>query len=284
MEIDFEKININKITDNLYFFIMHDWKSTSLITEKKTKEPKNLKKCINDIVKFSFDKSHYWISSIVVETADKVLDEKIKECKYRKDNEMVKILSELKLKVNEVYNKEKIEKEDFNNKFINLVLKEVKTNYIYTEQLRPNYWEQFVKDYYPGKGLEEYKKNYEKERKKAFKGLELPGIEETYFYNNIALPFIAEEFFNNKKTRIELLTDKIVDYVMKLQEFKNTHKYTSLFISLKDDKNLNKKYIENQFDFFLNYRDKWLDIEKKYKENKRIEDLNNVINKIKAKN
>ena len=284
-EDNLDKITPENITNDLYHFIMLDWKSTSLVSFRKTKSPKKLKKCIQDIVDYGFIKSEFWFSSIIPELTDRVIEEKLKELSFRDltDSLDFKKLENLKFKIKEVYEIEKTNQEIGNVSFFkNLVINEINSKYMYMEQLRPNYWEQFIKDYYQDKGVGVYKKNYENERKKAFKGMSFSEIEETQFYNNVALPFVAKKY-NEKTPRINVLSDASLDYAFKINVFRNTYTLTKKILKIKSNE-ITPNMIDVEFSNILNYKRKKIKIESDYYESKKENDLTGILNKLKNKN
>lgn len=280
-----EKITPENITQDLYQFIMMDWKSTSLIALRKNKSPKKLKNCIGDIVEYGMKKSEFWYSSIIPELTERIVDEKQKELSYKSLGESIefKNLERLKTKINEIYKTEKeSQSEEKISFFKKLVIDEINSKYMYMEQLRPNYWEQFLKDYYPEKGVDVYKENYEEKRKKAFKGLSFSEIEETQFYNNVALPYVAKKYQENIP-RINVLTDASIDYAFKINVFKNTYLLTQKLFKLRGSEQLSETLFD-EFNDILNYKPKILPIEIQYFEDKKKKDLTGILNKIKNKN
>lgn len=284
-ESNLDKITPENIAQDLYHFIMLDWKSTSLVAYRKNKSPKKLKNCIQDIVDYGLDKSEFWFSSIIPELADRIIEEKQKELSFKglKESQEFEVLEKLKNKIHEIYNIEReTQTEEKTVFFKNLVISEINKKYMYMEQLRPNYWEQFIKDYYPDKGVDIYRDNYEGKRQKAFKGLYFAEIEETQFYNNVALPFVAKKY-NENIPRISVLSEASLDYAFKINVFKNTYVLTKKLFKLKSE-DITYDEIKNEFSSLLNYKSKNIPIEKNYFEEKKRSDLTGILNKIKNKN
>jgi hypothetical protein len=283
-----EKITPENITQDLYQFIMMDWKSTSLVALRKNKSSKKLKNCIGDVVGYGMKKSEFWYSSIIPELTERIVDEKQKELSYKNLGESFEFqtLEKLKTKINEIYETEKeFQSEEKVSFFKGLVIDEINSKYMYMEQLRPNYWEQFLKDYYPEKGVDVYKENYEEKRRKAFKGLSFSEIEETQFYNNVALPYVAKKYQENVP-RINVLTDASLDYTFKINVFKNTYLLTQKLFKLRGSEQPSETLFNefNEFNEIMNYKPKMLSIENRYFEDKKKKDLTGILNKIKNKN
>jgi len=280
-----EKITPENITQDLYQFIMMDWKSTSLVAYRKNKSPKKLRNCIGDIVSYGMKKSNFWYSSIIPELSERVIEEKQKEMVFQglENTPEYMDLSTLKEKIDFIYENEKpFQNEAKIDFFKNLVIEDINEKYMYMEQLRPNYWEQFIKDYYPEKGVEIYKENYEEKRRKAFKGISFEEIEETQFYNNVALPFVAKRYQENIP-RITVLTDASLDYTFKINVFKNTYLLTQKLFKLKTGE-IPLSDISKEFSELMRYKPEMMGIEKKYFEEKKKKDLTGILHKIKNKN
>ena len=169
-------VNESNISNDLYFLIINDWKNTSKIKNKE--KTKNLKNLIEDVVTFSLNKSKFWFSSIILEEIQKFEIEK-----------------SFTSKINEAYQDKKKYNHDF---FCESIYEYCVNNYSNISDMKPNYWEQFNKDYHENKGMEKFYKDYFAHRKSFFNGMELPDIKETQFYVNASLPFIAKNVNEEK--------------------------------------------------------------------------------------
>lgn len=260
-------MSVDNIYNDLYPFLMKDWKNTSLLVDKETSQksfPAVLKKFItyaHQKSQYAFDVdvlTHYQNTILTNNNQDFFHDVFLNMANRYED------VSTLNLK-------------EFSEQVIDELSK--RTNYI--NSLRPQGWENFI---LANRGkrvdLSKYNESYSHMRGNVFKGINFPD-DDFGFYDKISLYVTAKKYLERDIPPYVSLFKAIAQYVVSYNKKVNTAEYIRSIEHLLDDgiseRNLKMDKLLKQFTVYEPIK---LDFEIIEEKEKKKEDLNNMLKKL----
>ena len=245
-----------KINNDIYSFIIKDWKNTSLVVDKF--DNKCFSFFLNEIITHSLDKTELFFNYEAINIL-----------------ENSKINIEDKKHINDTLFKIYYEKTSFSSlNFSKKLIEHLSKKYNFINSLRPQGWESFILTTQKSNKIDinYYYNNLSKERLKNFNG-HISEINEN-FYDNVSIFLTAHKKINHNIQPFENLIDSIVKYIAELNSIVNTKKIIDKIIN-------NKDYSDDEFYIkCLNFRKSKLNFEVDLDNQKKKEDITKILKKI----
>lgn len=250
-------IRNNGITEELYSFIIQEWKNTSLLKNKKSSKP-SFKAFLNDVIYYAQKKSAcfftsdtlYMVKEIALGNNFSNIDELLKNMKKIDDAK-----ADMDIDI-----------------FLDELLVHLASKYEGIEKLLPHGWESSsissILD------LEKFLKKPKEERLKNFKGLEFnDGTLE--FYDSVSLSCAALAYREESLPPYKILCASIIGYCFKYNELVND---SIIKNNLKSD-NKKSNLMEN-LEHFYNFENLKIDFEVKKEEVTKKVALDSLLNRL----
>ncbi len=258
-------MSVENIYNDLYPFLIKDWKNTSLIINKETSQ-KSFPMVLKKFIEYSSERSKYALDlEALTYFQNNVLEENGNDDLKRVFNNMVSRYEDI-LRLEPIY-------------FSLQVIDELSKKHNYITSLKPQGWENFILQNKNKKiDLTEYNNNWSYKRSSSFAGIQF--IDDDFgFYDKISLFVTAKKYLENDIPPYYTLFKSIAQYVFNYNKKVNTSEIIrnidDLLYSGITDKNI-KLYFNN----YLNSDDIKLDFEILEKQERNKEDLNSILKKL----
>jgi len=258
-------MSVENIYNELYPFLIQDWKNTSLLVDKEGTN-KTFASVLKSFIQYADQKSKFSLS--------------IEALKYYKekivDNNIYEIANNVFL--NMVSRYDSLSQTDINI-FSTDVLEHLskKTNYI--NSLRPQGWEQFIlSNQRKHIVLPFYDENTSKLREVIFKGLKFDD-EQHAFYDKISLNMTAKNFIEKDIPPYMTLFSAITEYVFQYNKLKNSIKIMKQIDNLLSE-GVTERGIKENMQTYMQVEEIKMDFEIVEENEKKKQELNKILNKL----
>jgi len=260
-------MSVDNIYNDLYPFLMKDWKNTSLLVDKETSQ-KSFPAVLKKFITYAHQKSQYAFDvEVLTHYQNTILNNNNQEIFHDVFLNMANRYEEIST----------LDLKEFSIQIIEELAK--KTNYI--NSLRPQGWENFI---LANRGkrvdLSKYNESYSHMRGNVFKGINFPE-DDFGFYDKISLYVTAKKYLERDIPPYISLFKAIAQYVVNYNKKVNTTEFIRSIDHLLDDgiteRNLKSNKTLKQF---VTYDLIKLDFEIKEEIEKKKEDLNNMLKKL----
>lgn len=258
-------MSVDNIYNDLYHFLINDWKNTSLIIEKDSGK-KTFPIILKKFIEYSSERSKYGLDLEGLTYFQNHLLDGIpnKHIQNIFDNMMIRY--EDLLNVNNI---------DFSNQIVS----ELSKQHHYINLLRPKGWEQFILAHKNKPiDLTSYNELWSPKRSEVFKGYEFPD-DDFGFYDKVSLFVTAKKFNEQGIQPHTTLFKSISKYVFSYNKKNNTNELVRNIDELLDA-GLSNKNINFYLQKYLHKDDVKLDFEIIDEKEKNKEDLNNMLKKL----
>lgn len=258
-------MSLENMYNDLYPFIIKDWKNTSLLVDRKNSD-KSFSNVLREFIQYANQKSQYALSvDVLTLYQDKILKDNNQEICHSVFNNMIE-------RYDEIAN---LDIESFTVSVLEHLSKH--TNFI--SSLRPQGWEPFILDNRKNNwALASYDLETSKQRKTMFKGLVFDQ-EELAFYDKISLFITAKKFLESNVSPHLTLFKSVTEYVFNVNKKINTNLMTNNIDRLVKEGN-NDKNVRQFFSPYVDKHDVKLDFEIIEENEKKKDDLNKILKKL----
>jgi hypothetical protein len=261
-------MSVDNIYNDLYNFLINDWKNTSLIIEKDSTH-KTFPIILKKFIEYSSERSQYGLDLEALTYFQNNLLDGISNKHIQNIFDNMTARYEDLLHINNIdFSEQLVAELSKNNNYINL--------------LRPKGWEQFILAHKNKPiDLTTYNELWSPKRSEAFKGHQFPE-DDFGFYDKISL-FVTAKKYNEQGIQPHItLFKSISKYVFSYNKKNNTNE---LIRNIDDllDAGLSTKNINHYMSKYLHKDDIKLDFEIIDEKEKSKEDLNNMLKKLTKK-
>jgi hypothetical protein len=260
-------MSVDNIYNDLYPFLVKDWKNTSLLIDKETSQ-KSFPAVLKKFIRYTYQKSQYAFDiDVLSHYQNTVLVNNNQELFHNVFLNMANRYEDLLT----------LDLKDFSIHVLDDLSK--RTNYI--NSLKPQGWEQFI---LANKGknidLSKYNEKYSHMRGHAFKGV-LFTDDDFGFYDKISLFVTAKKYLERDIPPYISLFKAIAQYVLNYNKKVNTSEYIRAIDHLLED-GITERNLKNDKSLrqFITYEPIKLDFEIIEEKEKKKEDLNNMLRKL----
>lgn len=260
-------MSIDNIYNDLYPFLMKDWKNTSLLVDKATSQ-KSFPAVLKKFITYVHQKSQYAFDvDVLTHYQNTILSNNNQDLFHAVFLNMANRYEDIIT----------LDLKEFSEQLVEELSK--RTNYI--NALRPQGWENFI---LANRGkrvdLSKYNESYSHMRGNVFKGINFPD-DDFGFYDKISLYVTAKKFLERDIPPYISLFKAISQYVVSYNKKVNTAEYIRSIDQLLDDgiteRNLK---VDKLLGMFVKYEPIKLDFEIIEEKEKKKEDLNNMLKKL----
>lgn len=260
-------MSVDNIYNDLYPFLMKDWKNTSLLVDKETSQ-KSFPSVLKKFIAYAHKKSQYAFDiEVLTHYQNTILSNNNQEFFHN-------VFLNMANRYEDVVT---LDLREFSEQVIDELSK--KTNFI--SALRPQGWENFI---LANRGkridLSKYNESYSHMRSNVFKGVNFPD-DDFGFYDKISLYVTAKKYLERDIPAYVSLFKAIAQYVVSYNKKVNTAEYIRSIDQLLDDgiseRNLKMDLYLKEF---IKYDVIKLDFELVEEKEKKKEDLSNMLKKL----
>lgn len=258
-------MSVDNIYNDLYPFLIKDWKNTSLVVTKDTSQ-KSFSMILKKFIEYSYERSKYAVDlEAIIYYQDNLLDNSLHQ-------DFKKVFDNVTLRYEDLLN---IDIKSFSIQIIN----ELSKNNSFITSLRPQGWEQFIlANRNKIVDLTEYNDNWSSKRSDVFKGFDFPD-DDFGFYDKISLFVTAKKFLERDIPPYLTLFKSIAQYVFNYNKKLNTNDFIRNVDEILDSGTTNKN-LKHYFKSYYSDDDIKLDFELIEEKEKKKEDLNNMLKKL----